>query len=66
MSKITAREMLENKGTTINVIELMQEHTKQNIEALREELKSNGRYKHFKPDRDTIDKISNQFLENIK
>jgi len=49
-----------------NVMHYVKEHTKHNIEALREELKSNGRYKHFKPDRDAIDKIFNQFLENIK
>jgi len=47
---------------TEKVLELMQEHTKQNIEALREEL-----HKDFAPFvGEIIDKTINRFLENIK
>jgi len=80
MSKITAEEIYEQerkKGNTdgitgnpepdynnrfyIEIFQLMQEHTKQNIEALRIEAKAK-----INACPDSIDKLFNQFLENIK
>jgi len=83
MSKITAEEILKSKlenfddfseSDLIELIEYSKEHTKQNIEALREKLKeeieiitidSDGN-DTCDIDYDSIDQTINQFLENIK
>jgi len=71
MSKITAEEILRTKYKLVGdrgelridqLVYIMQEHTKQHIEALRSEL-----HKDFAPFvGEIIDQTINNYLENIK